>query len=138
MYTLIFLKIWNLLTFKRLHLIEGYGGLASYLELTSDQNFLSFSNNITVELWHTETGKLLKSNEFEDRVFCFKILNEDLIAVGLYDGSIKIYNINNMIIVITILAHESAVKELILLKNGCLISQSDDGEIKLWKILDNN
>ena len=112
-----------------------------YLELTSDGNLLSCSSDETVKLWQKETGQLLDSIQFEHNVFCFKILNEDLLAVGCNNGQIQIYNLNNKETIITIPAHKSSVNELLLLKNGCLISQSNDYkimEIKKWKILDDN
>ena len=81
---------------------------------------------------------MLDTIQFEHNVFCFKILNEDLLAVGFDNGQIQIYNLNNKEIVITIPAHQSPVEELLLLKNGCLLSKSIDDEVKLWKILDDN
>ena len=75
---------------------------------------------------------------FKDTVYCVKILNEDLLAVGFDNGQIQIYNFKNKKIVITIPAHHLAVRKLLLLKNGCLLSQSRDDEIKIWKILDDN
>ena len=135
------IKIWNLQTFECIKVLEGHSDDVSCLELTSDGNLLSFSfGDQTVKIWQIETGELLDLIDFEDidTVNCVKILNEHLIAVGLYEGQIKIYNFNNIELIITIPAHQSPVVKLLLLKNGCLLSQSEDGEVKLWKILDSN
>ena len=114
----------------------------NYFHIIKIGNLLSFSYDQKVKLWQIETVQLLKSIKFTftdtDTVYCVKILNENLIAVGSDNGLIQIYNFNNKEIIITIPAHKSPVDELLLLKNGCLLSKSDDGEVKLWKILDDN
>ena len=134
------IKIWNLQTFECIKVLD-HSYKVSFLELTSDDNLLSFSfEDQTVKIWQIETGELLDLIDFEDidTVNCVKILNEHLIAVGLYEGQIKIYNFKNKEKIITIPVHQSPVVELLLLKNDCLLSQSEAGQIKIWKILDDN
>jgi WD40 repeat protein len=130
------IKIWNLENFNCIKKLRFHSDVISYLELTSDGNLLRYSFNQTVKFWQIETGQLIKSIKFTDTVCCVKILNEHLLAVGLFEGQIQIYNFKNNKIVIKIPAHYLAVWKLLLLKNGCLLSQSIDYEIKIWKILD--
>ena len=133
------IKIWNLENFDCIKELRYHSDYVCYLELTSDGNLLSFLfDDETVKLWQIETGEMLDIIYFKDPVYCVKILNEHLLAVGFEDGKIHIYNFKNKKIVITIPAHHLAVWKLLLLKNGCLLSLSDDGEVKLWKILDDN
>ena len=105
-----------------------------YLELTSKSNLLSCSEDNTVKLWQLETGQILKSIEFDGPVYCVKNLNDDLILVGLYNGEIQIYSLEENKNIRTISAHSSYVYRLNLLSNGNLLSGSGKGDIKLWKI----
>ena len=56
----------------------------NHLELTSNGRLFSSSRDSTIKLWQIETGKLLKSIRLDDNsISCFKLLNEDLVAIGL-------------------------------------------------------
>ena len=134
------IKIWNIETFELINSIFKDSFSVNCFQLTSNGNLFSFLDGNTIKLWKIDTCELLNSIElyFEHSGYRVKALNEVLIAVGFRNGQIQIYNFKNKEIVITIPAHQSAVNELLLLKNGCLLSRSENGEIKLWKIFDNN
>ena len=100
--------------------------------MTCDGNYLNYSNDSSVNLWE----KKLITIKYNYSVCCFKKLNDELIAVALSNGLIEIYNFNKMEIVKTILVNQSDVNHLLLLKNGDLLSGSEDGQIKLWKMLE--
>ena len=131
------IKIWNLRTFEKFKEIESESSI-NYLDLTSDGNLLSCSLEKTVKLWQIETGKILKSVKFEKAVNFVKSLNEDLILVSIRWCEIQVYNFNKMEVVRTVSSsdHQSGIHHLYLLANGDLLSGSDDGEIKLWKMLE--
>ena len=80
----------------------------------------------------------MKSAEFPSPICCLqKVHDFDLILVGLSDGQIEVYNLENGISIKTISAHsKSAVFKIHLLSNGNVISGSGDGEIKLIKIIE--
>ena len=125
-------KIWSLKTFECIKTVKIYFDEIRHLELTCDGNYLNYSNDSSVNLWE----KKLITIEFNYSVCCFKKLNDELIAVALSNGLIEIYNFNKMEIVKTILVNQSDVNHLLLLKNGDLLSGSEDGQIKLWKMLE--
>jgi WD40 repeat protein len=130
------INIWSLETFENIqHNEDSFDNIFNF-ELTSNGNLLSCSRDKTVKLWELESGEFLKSIRFDQIAYCVKILNDELIAVGLRNGEIKIYNFNKEETIKTVLAHESYIDNLYLLSNGNLLSQSY-GEIKYWKILDN-
>ena len=106
------------------------------LQLVSNGNLLSCSDDKTVKLWQIETGKMLKSIEFNYQVYCMRVLNKNLLAIGLQNGKIKIYDLSKKETVKTIRAHSKYLYRLNVLSNGNLLSGSYNGEIKLWKILD--
>jgi hypothetical protein len=135
------IKMWNLETFECINVFEGHTDTIRYLELTSDGYLLSCSFDRTVKLWQIQTGKMLQSINLDCSVYCVKVLNEDLFAVGLQNGVIEIYEMDELKKVITIAAHsspESFILRLSLLSDGNLVSVSGDGEIKLLKVFDSN
>ena len=128
------IKIWNLKTFECVKLLVGHSDIVYNLELASNLNLLSCSEDKTVKFWQIETGELLKSIQFDSPVKYLKKVRQDLIAIALNNGEIHIYDISNHVKVKSISAHSTYVNQLYLLSNGCLLSGSENGEIKLWKI----
>jgi WD40 repeat protein len=63
------------------------------------------------------------------------MINDHLIAAGLFNGQIKIYDLIKSETIKTISAHKSFVNRLkYLSSDGKLLSGAGKGEIKLWKI----
>jgi WD40 repeat protein len=129
------IKIWDLETYEKINEIDSYFSSIDYLESTSDGILLGISNKRTVKIWQIETGKMLKSLQFEFDVSCSKILNDELIALGLRNGEIKIYNFIKMDTIKTVLTDQSYINHLCLLSHGNLLCESH-GEVKYWKIFD--
>ncbi len=130
------IKIWNIDAIECLKVLEGHSDTVYNLELTSEGNFLSCSSDQTVKLWQIETDKLLKSINFNESVICVKMLTGNLMAIGLENGEIEIYNISKEETVKTISAHSSYLFQVKYLSNGNLLSGDGKGEIMLWKIFE--
>jgi WD40 repeat protein len=131
--------IWDSETFERIRELEGHLDTIFDLNITLNGNLLSCSEDQTIKLWHIETGELLKSIEFQHPVNCVRVLNEDLIALGLgnYEtGYIIIYNLTKMEIVKQTRSFLIYVFDLTLLPNGNLLSGSGNGFINEWKIFE--
>ena len=133
------IKIWSLKDiFKKSQALERHTGAINNLELALDGNLLSSSLDNTVKLWRIETGEELKSIEFKKQLNSVISLNEDLILVAIEDQIVVSYLKKEPEILISILTHSSHINHLVLLKNGNLVSCSEDGQIKLSKMLDSN
>ena len=131
------IRIWDLETFECIKLIEAHWASILYLELTPDGNLLSCAGEKVIKLWNIETGEMLKSFDFEYPAGCVQILNDDLIAVSLHSGQIQIYSLSQMKQIKTIEAHPTGIYRLkFLAAHGNLLSGSNGGEIKVWKIFD--
>ncbi len=134
------IMILNLDTFECIKVLDGHSDKIYSLELTSDGNLFSCSDDKTVKLWELETGdELLKSIDFEHPVNCIKVLNDIYIAVGLGDrqsGFIIIYNLFNKKILKQTRSFPADVNYLYLLPNGNLLSGWENGFINEWKIFD--
>ena len=130
------IKIWNLDTFECLRVLEGHSDIVVYLDLTTEGNLISCSNDKTVILWQLETGVLLKSIQFDYFVNCAKVLfNSNLVAISINNGEIKMYDLDKLIIIKSIKADSTFVNRLHLLSNGNLLSTSKT-EIKLNHLLE--
>ncbi len=129
------IKIWNLDIFECLRVLEGHLGAVYNLELTTEGNLLSCSDDETVKLWQIETGNLLKSIQFDYPVYCVKILTDNLFAIGLENGEIQINDWSKKESLDIIKAHTSLIHQLTVLPNSNnLLSGSGSGDIKLWEI----
>ena len=62
-------------------------------------------------------------------------INEDTFASGSFDGSIKIWNLNENDFIQSLEGHKSYVISIIKIKNGDLVSCSNDHTIKIWRII---
>ena len=135
-------KIIKILHLERIAFMElkGHSDIVNYIEITSDGLLLSCSQDKTVKLWQIETGKLIKSIQFEHPVKFVKKLNQDLIAIVFANNNnidnLLIYDLTKMQAIKTITIDSSFISRLHLLTNGNLLTGSDDGEVKLWKIFD--
>ena len=133
------IMILNQDTFECIKVLDGHSDKIYSLELTSDGNLFSCSEDKTVKLWELETGELLKSIDFEHPVNCIKVLNDALIAIGLGDyqtGYIIIYNLYDKKIHKQTRSFPIYIYDLYLLPNGNLLSGWENGFINEWKIFD--
>ena len=60
-------------------------------------------------------------------------INEDTFASGSFDGTIKIWNLNEKEAIQSLEGHKSYVISVIQIKNGDLVSCSNDHTIKIWR-----
>ena len=139
------IKIWNISSFECIKVLESHSDYVYFIENAFDEIFLSCSGDQTIKIWQKETFELIKSIKFDYPVFCVKMLNKDLIAIGLGDdnffsdnniGHIIIYDLEKMQVIKTINAHSTYIYRLHLLSNGNLLSGSENGVLKLWKLLE--
>ena len=131
------IKIWSSMTFECLIQLENHSDEVYCLDLTSDRRLISCSLDKTIKLWQTETGTMLESIDFQEKIYYFKILNEDLISVALDNGEIEIFNLNTMETIKKMSSiNMSPVYSFQMLSNGYLAGGSQNGEINLWKIFE--
>jgi len=70
----------------------------------------------------------------DQNITCMKVINNELIAIGLDTGSISIWNIKNGNITKELSNHDKKINSLEYLSNGTLVSASDDNNIIFWDI----
>ena len=126
--------IWCLETFECIKELCGHSATIYNLELTSNGILLSSSLDATVKFWNLETGEMIKSIELYSPVYFSKVLTDELIAIGIGNGPIKIFDYKNNQYFDTITTY-SSINQIHLLSNGNLLSAWQNGKIKLYKLL---
>lgn len=97
-------------------------------------NYLIGAGN-KIDVYSVETAGIEKEISFESKVVCVECICENLIAVGLTDGKICIFDLTNEKSTVTE-AHNARVKCLAF-KDDWLVSASSSGEIKVWSFENN-
>lgn len=88
--------------------------------------------NQRIDVYSVDMAGIDDEIKFESKIICVEFLKDDLIAVGLENGQIKIYDLEKSAQTVEKLAHDIRVK-CIAYKDNLLVTASSSGEIKLWK-----
>ena len=88
-----------------------------------------------------DTGEIIRyinGNDYfqENQFTAIELIENEKIAVGCYDGLIKIFSINHDERINTLEGHEQEIISLKSISYSKLISCSYDGKIKIWSIND--
>lgn len=88
--------------------------------------------NQRIDIYSVDMAGINNEINFDSKIICVEFLKDDLIAVGLENGQIKLYDLEKSVQTIEKLAHDIRVK-CIAYKDDLLVTASSSGEIKLWK-----
>ncbi|CAD1473595.1 unnamed protein product, partial [Heterotrigona itama] len=86
----------------------------------------------TIDVYSVKLAGIEKEIKFNSKIVCVEFLNDDLIAVGLENGQIKLYDLEKSVCTVEAVAHDNRVK-CIAFKDKFLVTTSSSGEIKLWR-----
>lgn len=107
----------------------------SVLKWNSSGDSFLIAANTKLNIYSVETAGVEEELSFDSKIVCAEYLNDEFFAVGLSDGTICIYDLENKT-TSSIQAHDARVKCMAV--NGeMLVSGSSSGEIKLWLFEDN-
>ena len=130
------IRIWNLKTFECIKVLKGVSSEIYCLELALDGYIMSSSaEDKSIKLWQIESGEISKSFQFETTVCCFKVLDDNLIAVALDSRKIHIYDIKKMETIKT-LSSNTVIASRYCFSNGNLIVDIREGNVNVLKIFD--
>jgi WD40 repeat protein len=141
------LQIWNQGTWQHVRTLTGHtGGVTSVIELANG-NLASGSKDNTIKIWDPNTGGCLHTlighawvlvNEYGQKVSKAYIevvqLTSGDIASYSMDGTIRIWDPNIGVWLLTLTGHSDSVNKVLELTNGSLASCSDDKTIKIWDL----
>lgn len=96
----------------------------------SNGTIVSGSWDLTIRFWKSD-GSLIHAEYIGSIVWCILELQDGTIVFGCTDG---IFVYKEMQLVTTLIGHEDSVQSLCQLKNGLVVSGSDDCTIKIWNV----
>ena len=112
-------------------------------QLDKDDVIVSGSDDMKIKIWKNigyrnridcnnwNVIKEYSGHTHSVRTLCQ--INEDTFASGSFDGTIKIWNLNENEPIQSLEGHKSYVISVINIKNGDLVSCSNDHTIKIWR-----
>jgi WD40 repeat protein len=136
------IKLWHLKTGKCLRILQGYTGRVWSVVFSPDGKFLASAVDQTVQLWDGLNQKYNKALcdhncEVSTVVFCQNQQpeNEQILASGSYDRTIKIWNASKGQCLRTLEGHTGFVFSLAANPDGKTIASSGaDHTIKIWNV----
>ncbi|CAF1022464.1 unnamed protein product [Brachionus calyciflorus] len=113
------------------------------LIILSNGYLVTGSTDKTMSIWNTTSYTLVKRLSYNQSIFTVFELSNDILASGTYSGSIVLWNMTSWNITKIFKPHSLAIRKMIKLPNGNLITASSDFKIKIWDsnfslILQNN
>ncbi len=142
------IKIWNIQTEQNIAFKAHSTTFLRNLTTNACGNLISAAQETSIKIW--DISHILKNPEISNStpepickrlltghlgpVICLKVINNDILASGSKDKTIKLWDMGLGICVITLIGHRDFVFDLDLTDDGRLISCSFDKTIKIWNI----
>jgi WD40 repeat protein len=104
------------------------------LDQIDEDTLVSGSNDNTVHIWEISSGKNLFTIDVADSVFSVKSLPNGLIACGLYNGKINIYEYSTSYLVKTLVGHSDRIRSIEILNEQFMVSGSEDKKVIIWDL----
>eukprot|EP01102_Stenamoeba_stenopodia_P018518 TRINITY_DN6796_c0_g1_i3.p1 TRINITY_DN6796_c0_g1~~TRINITY_DN6796_c0_g1_i3.p1 ORF type:complete len:343 (+),score=47.34 TRINITY_DN6796_c0_g1_i3:97-1125(+) len=115
---------------------EGHTNDIMCLAEVDDNTFMSGSMDQTVKMWNKTTGECLHTGSSLGYI-PFSLLtlrNKSFFLCGLFDGSIQKRRLGDDHNVVSVRIHSSAVYCLCELKDGRIVSGSQDRKLEVWDV----
>ncbi len=135
------INLWNLETGKKIRTLGKHSSGVTSLAIRPDGKILasgSFDN--TIKLWNLQTGKKIHTIKGHSRTVSSLAISPDgkILASGSFDNTIKLWNLETGKEIHTLKGHQSGIKSIAFSpqssKDAILISGSQDGVIKIWRV----
>uniref|UniRef100_A0A8C2JVS5 P21-activated protein kinase-interacting protein 1 n=1 Tax=Cyprinus carpio TaxID=7962 RepID=A0A8C2JVS5_CYPCA len=130
------LRTWNLIE-GRSAFIKNIKQNAEIVLWSPDGDQYAVVVNDQVDIYVLKSATIIGTIAFTKRISCVKFLKNTLLAVGGDDESVRIYDVTSQECVCEFKAHENRVKAIdsFMKDDVCvLVTASNDGFIKLWKL----
>jgi WD40 repeat protein len=129
------IQFWNS-QFKFMNRIiaHNYSLILSLEDFKDNSKLASIVDYYRIIVWNYKDGKLNKIIKVNTMIHKLVALNKDLLAGACDDALIRIWDSNTGAVIKVLEQHIDAVKSLVLLKNGSLISGSHYGAYEIWNI----
>lgn len=124
-----FIEIWNLLTYKKEHRLEGHESAIEKIRIYENY-ILSASEDTSLIIWENYKIKYILQDH-TDTIFDFLIVDDQIITAS-HDSTIKIWNFQGKL-KNTLHGHKDAIWGLEILPNNQIMTFSKDS-IRIWDL----
>ncbi|WP_228036593.1 serine/threonine-protein kinase [Dolichospermum flos-aquae] len=135
------IKIWDINTGLELHTLTGHKLQVNAVAFSPQRELLaSASHDKTVRIWQLQNGKYnllttLLGHTWAVLTVAFSPTNQNLLATGSGDNTIKLWDVNTGEVINTLSGHSWSVVAVAFSTDGeKLISGSWDKTVKIWQI----
>lgn len=132
------LRTWNLVKGRvayktNLKNRTSLGGSPDCLSWSPNGDYFSLTGQRVVEIWCIKKADVIKTEKTKSKPVSVCWASDDVLIVGLEDGSILFISINDKEDIVTLNAHKSRVKAISIM-GDILVSASSSGEVKIWNL----
>ncbi len=133
------LHVWDLVSGKRLRILDDDGGFAQAVAMTPDgRRVVSGSGDNVIRVWDVSTGTCLRHlNGHNDRPTTVAISASGERAVsGGEDRTVRVWDLNKGVCLSVLEGHTREIRS-VLLSDDCrwVISGGDDKRVRLWDLV---
>lgn len=128
-------KVWNLDTLACAHVLQCHGGGSVYSLAVTNQHIICGTYENKINVWDVQTmepvGELTGHVGIVYSLQVIEAPSQTRLFSACYDKTLRVWNMEHMTCVQTLVRHESSVTCLVL-SRGRLFSGSVDSTIKVW------
>lgn len=112
--------------------MNDHTGSVRFVVSLDHEHFVSASDDDTIKLWNAYSFKNLKTIQNSSYANSLVKISNEIFASGFYNGNITIWNFKTGHLIQNFKAHTGRVDSLAMLKDGNLVSCSNDFSVKIW------
>ncbi|XP_055911573.1 p21-activated protein kinase-interacting protein 1-like [Eupeodes corollae] len=132
------LRTWNLVKGRvayktNLKNKTSLGGSPDCLSWSPTGDFFTLTGQRVVEIWCIKKAEVVKAEQTKSKPICLAWASDDVVLVGLEDGSILFVSMNDEVETVAVNAHKSRVKAMSIF-DDIVVSASSSGDITLWNL----
>lgn len=124
------IKVWDLIQYDP---IKIFPYSTRYFAVLNNDDLVIAQNTELRVLDYSSTNVKQSLVGHRDVINCVIVLENDLVASGSNDKTVKVWNSKNGSLIQSLESHASSVYTLAMLQNGNLVSGSADRTIKIWQ-----
>jgi WD40 repeat protein len=128
-------NVWSTLDWNLTLIYKGHDGGVTSLQYLGKRMIASGSGDWRIHIWNLLSGILFRIIYPGTTPYSINLLANNLLASGLYNGNIKVFNLTNYgLLDFSLSGHSSIVYDLKKINETLLASASNDKSIIVWNL----
>ena len=133
-------KVWNVASgWSLVATFTGHTDIVYGLEFINDITMASSSQDGTVQVWRTTTGAYISHIDLTEGAQTIQLLPNGYLAVGLFFGNIKVYDVSTGTLQATLSSHSMRVIDMAVSDDGKspMLASAGYDKIVIWDLSTN-